>query len=125
MKPFNLENNQKITTGFTIPENYFETFETKILSQINDNPVKIISIYQKKSFWIGVAALIIISISSITYFSNYQNTSANNIDYLTYQTNLTTEDIVEQLTDDDIEKIEASLNLYDSETINYAKEYLQ
>lgn len=34
MKNFDLENNDKITTGFKTPENYFEQFEAKMMRQI-------------------------------------------------------------------------------------------
>ena len=35
-----------------------------------------------------------------------------------------TEDIIDNLSDDDITAIEESLDLYDQDTKNYAKEYL-
>ena len=126
MKPIDLENNKKIETGFKIPEGYFEAFEAKMMGQIAENPVKVISIFKTTRFWIAsIAALFLISITSIIYLQNNEITTVNEEEYLTTQTNLTTEEIVEHLTDDDILKIEASLNLYDTETINYAKEYLQ
>ena len=126
MKEFDLENNQKIESGFNIPDQYFESLEFKIMDQLTKNPVKVISLFETRKFWIGsVAAILLIAITAIFYFNNSETSNTNTEEYLTYQTNLSTEDIVEHLTDDDILKIEASLNLYDAETVQYAKKYLQ
>ena len=126
MKEFDLENNQKIESGFKIPDQYFESLEFKIMDQITNNPVKAISLFETRKFWIGsVAAILLIAITALFYFNNSEISNTNTEEYLTYQTNLSTEDIVEHLTDDDILKIEASLNLYDEETVQYAKKYLQ
>ena len=126
MKEFDLENNQKIESGFKIPDQYFESLEFKIMDQITNNPVKVISLFETRKFWIGsVAAILLITITALLYFNNSEISNINTEEYLTYQTNLSTEDIVEHLTDDDILKIEASLNLYDADTVQYAKEYLQ
>ena len=126
MKEFDLENNQKIESGFNIPDQYFESLEFKIMDQLTKNPVKVINLFKTRKFWIGsVAAILLIAITAIFYFNNSEISNTNTEEYLTYQTNLSTEDIVEHLTDDDILKIEASLNLYDTETVQYAKKYLQ
>ena len=126
MKEFDLENNQKIENGFNIPDQYFESLEFKIMDQLTKNPVKVISLFETRKFWIGsVAAILLIAITALFYFNNSETSKTNTEEYLTYQTNLSAEDIVEHLTDDDILKIEASLNLYDTETVQYAKKYLQ
>ena len=126
MKEFDLENNQKIESGFNIPDQYFESLEFKIMDQLTKNPVKVISLFETRKFWIGsAAAILLIAITAIFYFNNSETSNTNTEEYLTYQTNLSTEDIVEHLTDEDIIKIEASLNLYDAETVQYAKKYLQ
>ena len=126
MKEIDLENNQKIESGFNIPDQYFESLEFKIMDQLTKNPVKVISLFETRKFWIGsVAAILLIAITALFYFNNSETSNTNTEEYLTYQTNLSTEDIVEHLTDDDILKIEASLNLYDTETVQYAKKYLQ
>ena len=126
MKEFDLENNQKIESGFKIPDQYFESLEFKIMDQLTKNPVKVISLFETRKFWIGsIAAILLIAITALFYFNNSETSNTNTEEYLTYQTNLCTEDIVEHLTDEDIIKIEASLNLYDVETVQYAKKYLQ
>ena len=48
MKPFDIEHNEKITTGFKTPENYFEQFEAKMMAQIPvEKEVKVVSLFQK------------------------------------------------------------------------------
>lgn len=126
MKEFNLETDNKIESGFNIPEQYFETLEAKIMAQIHTNPVKVISIFETRRFWISsIAAIFLIVISAVFYLNHHETTTINPEGYLTYQTNLTTEEIVEYLTDEDIATIASSLDLYDQETLNYANEYLQ
>ena len=45
MKKFNLENEPKITSGFTIPDGYFDTFSDKILAQLPKQDPKVVSIF--------------------------------------------------------------------------------
>jgi hypothetical protein len=45
MKQFDLDNDPKIDSGFRIPENYFEQFEAKIMSQLPEREVKVISLF--------------------------------------------------------------------------------
>ena len=54
MKLFDIENNEKIETGFKIPANYFEQFEAKMMAQISlEKEMKIVSIFQNKQLWIS------------------------------------------------------------------------
>ncbi len=131
MKQFDLDNDPKISSGFNIPEDYFETFENKIMEQLPlikklpEREVRVISIFKTRKFWLSaVAAVLVLGISIPMYFSYTKTVYLTTEDYLAYDTNCTTEDIAEQLTDDDVTVIEKSLNLYDLETTNYANEYL-
>ena len=90
MKEFKLDNNQKISPGFSVPENYFENFSSKLLQELPKNEPKVISIYQKKKkLLFAVAAVLILALSIPIYnaliSSNNEldNTSIEN--YLTYQ----------------------------------------
>jgi hypothetical protein len=131
MKQFDLDNDPKISSGFNIPEDYFETFENKIMDnlplmkQLPEKEVKVISFFKTRKMWFsGVAAVLVLSILIPVYFSYTKTNYLTTEEYLAYDTNCTTEDIAEQLTDDDINEIEESLNLYDQETTNYANDYL-
>ena len=52
MKTFKLDNEPKIKTGFTVPENYFEDFSAKMILKLPENEPKIISIFERKKTWI-------------------------------------------------------------------------
>ncbi len=71
MKQFDLDNDPKIDSGFRIPENYFEQFETKIMSQISEKEVKVISIFETRKFWFSaVAAVFVIGLFTTMYLNN-------------------------------------------------------
>ena len=125
MKQFDLDSNPKINSGFRIPENFFEQFEAKIMNQISEKEVKVISIFETRKIWLSaVAAVFVIGLFTTMYLSNNTNENISAEDYLACQTTISTEDIIDNLSDDDITAIEESLDLYDQETKNYAKEYL-
>lgn len=125
MKTFDIENNDKINSGFKIPEDYFELFEEKIMNQIEEKEVKVISIFRKRKFWLsGVAAIFVLGLFTTIYISNKEINITKNDDLLAFENTITNEDIIENLSDNDITEIEKSLEIYDQETINYAKEYL-
>ena len=107
MKEFKLDNNPKISHGFSVPENYFENFSSKLLQELPKNEPKVISIYQKKKkVLFAVAAVLILALSIPIYnaliSSNNEldNTSIEN--YLTYQPNITQYDLISELEDEDL-----------------------
>ena len=107
MKKFKLDNNPKISTGFSVPENYFENFSVKLLQELPKNEPKVISIFQKKKkLLFAVAAVLILALSIPIYnaliSSNNEldNTSIEN--YLTYQPNITQYDLISELEDEDL-----------------------
>ena len=125
MKQFDLDNDPKIDNGFTIPENYFEQFEAKMMNQISEKEVKVISIFETRKFWFSaVAAVFVIGLFTTMYLNHAKTENITTEDYLACATTISTEDIIENLSDDDISSIEESLDLYDQDTKNYAKEYL-
>lgn len=126
MKQFDLENDTKIDSGFKIPDNYFEEFENKIMSQVFEKEVKVIPFFQKRSFWLSaVAAVFVIGLFTAVYLNYYQSSQTISEAYFDYDNSITIDEMADYLTDEDINKIEESLNIYNEETINYANEYLQ
>ena len=122
MKKIDLDNEPKIDSGFTIPENYFEQFEAKIMNQLPDKDVKIISIWKRKAVWIsGIAAVFAISLG-IAIFQNNNNQEMIITDDLVAYEDLSTYDIAEHLTDNDIQEIEETLLNLDTETKKYIEE---
>jgi hypothetical protein len=125
MKQFDLYNDPKIDNGFRVPENYFEQFEAKMMNQLSQKEVKVISIFETRKFWFSaVAAVFVIGLFTTIYLNNAKTENISTEDYLACETTISTEDIIDNLSDDDITAIEESLDLYDQDTKNYAKEYL-
>lgn len=110
MNNFKLDTNEKITSGFKIPEDYFETFSEKVLYQLPSEEPKVISFYAKYSRIFYVAAAIIVLALSIPIANQLQNNSdemaSNEIEnYLTQHSTLSDDDIVNLLDTEDIENI--------------------
>lgn len=128
MKHFDLENNTKISSGFKIPEHYFESFEDRMMQILpqEEKEVKIISLWQRKSVWLSsAAAIFIIAFGTWAYFANQTVEDLTlSQDYLAYESDITTEDIAFHLTNEDISALETELNTFDSKTEQYINEYL-
>jgi hypothetical protein len=115
MKTFNLENEPKIKSGFEIPENYFETFSDKLMAKLPNKEVKVISIYQKRKKWIFAAAAILVlsvSIPILYQFSMNKFIDEGTLEnYITNQSTLSENDIVDLLNDDAIQKMNLDLKI--------------
>lgn len=128
MKDFNL-NNEKINTGFKVPEGYFEQFESKILNQITvEHEPKVISLWKQKRVWMtSVAAVLLISIALPIYFSMNKTTKPTFEDetietYLAMQPTMTNYEIATELTNEDFALLEESLALNDDVVELYLEE---
>lgn len=110
MKTFNLENEPKIKTGFKTPENYFDTFSTKVLQQINEEKeVKVIPLYKRKKVLSIVAAAVVFAALLIPVTNHYNTSKDLDEDtletYLSYQSNLNQYDLIRELDTKDIDKL--------------------
>ena len=119
MKNFNLGNEPKITSGFTTPDGYFDTFSEKVLTQLPKQEPKVISIFSSKKVWYFAAAAILILMLSIPLFTKY-STQQEEIDtatlenYIAYQSNISEEEIVNLLEQDDLDKMKLDFNIDDA-----------
>ncbi len=115
MNTFNLENDPKIASGFDIPENYFETFSDKLMAKLPSNEIKVISIYQKKKKWLfAVAAILVLSVTiPILYqYSINQTIDESTLEnYITNQSTISENDLVELLNEDAIQKMNLDLQI--------------
>ena len=118
MKTFKLDNEPKIKTGFTVPENYFEDFSTKMMQQLPENEPKVISIFARKKTWMYAAAAILVLALSLPIYNNYFSHSSE-IDeatlenYITYHSTVSDTDIVNLLNEQDIQKMSVDLDIED------------
>jgi hypothetical protein len=70
MKPFELNNQPKIATGFKVPENYFDDFSKRMQTKIlEEEPAQKVFFLQTKN-WIYTAAAVLIIGFSIAFFNN-------------------------------------------------------
>lgn len=120
MKTFKLDNEPKIATGFKVPDAYFDDFQSKIDQRLQENEKPTISLFAKRKTWFFAAAAVFIMALSIPLL-NVMFTSSTEIDkdtlemYLNNQTNLSNDDIVELLNEEDIQKIKIDLKIEDQE----------
>lgn len=119
MKEFKLDNEPKITPGFKAPEGYFENLENSVLQKITEKETPVYTLFTKRNWFISAAAVFVIALS--IPIVNYMNTSTSTIDqvqletYLTEQSNLSEDDIVELLDEEKIKKIKLELNVNTNE----------
>ena len=119
MKNFKLGNEPKITSGFTTPDGYFDTFSEKVLVQLPKQEPIGISIFSSKKVWYFAAAAVLILMLSIPLFTKY-STQQEEIDsatlenYIAYQSNISEEEIVNLLEQDDLDKIKLDFNIDDA-----------
>ncbi len=116
MKPFNLENEPKIKSGFEMPNNYFETFSERLMTKLPIEDVKVISIFQKRKKWLfAVAAILILSLSISVFYQLFNNklvlddTTLEN--YITNQSTISENDIVDLLSENDLKELNIDLKL--------------
>lgn len=119
MKTFKLKNEPKIEAGFQIPEHYFDDFSARVMNQLNEDEPKIISLYSKRKNWIYAAAAVFVFGLTIPIYNNYANKASTKIDattlenYISYQSSVSTADLVNLLDEKDIQKININLNIED------------
>ena len=112
MKDFKLDTNEKITSGFKIPDNYFDDFSEKVMQRLPKEEPKLISFYARNKRWIYSAAAVLVLALSVPIVYQMQNkeaemTSSEVENYLVNNTTLSDDDIVNLLEQEDIDKLKA------------------
>ncbi|MEY2922486.1 MAG: hypothetical protein RL108_1112 [Bacteroidota bacterium] len=118
MKNFNLENGPKITSGFIVPDQYFEEFSKKMLSQLPDEKNRVIPLQkQKRKLLFAVAAILVIGLF-IPIFNQLSKPS-DELDestlenHISYQTNINQYDLISDLDNEDITSLGTVIQLKD------------
>lgn len=124
MNDFKLNTNKKITSGFKIPDNYFDSFSEKVMQQLPKEEPKVISFFARnKKILFSAAAVLVIALSISLVFkiqNKEQEVSSDDVEnYLVYHTTLSDDDIVNLLEQEDIENIKVS-NPIENEAIEDA-----
>lgn len=116
MKSFKLDNEPKITSGFTMPEGYFDSFTDKVLTRIPKEEPKVISFFSRRKTWYYAAAAVIVMLLSVPIYNNF-TTQSEEVDavaledYVTNHVTISDEEIANLLDQEDLEKMKLELNL--------------
>ncbi len=119
MKDFKLDNELKITPGFTTPDGYFDAFSNKVLAKLPKQEPKVISIFSAGKTWYFAAAAILILMLSIPLINDYsaqpeEIDSATLENYIAYQSTISEEQIVDLLEKEDLDKMKLYFNIDDA-----------
>lgn len=121
MKEFKLDNEPKITSGFTTPDGYFDTFSEKLMAKLPKDEPKVISIFSSQKKWLFAVAAVLVLALSVPFF-NTISTNTDELDqdtlenYITYRSEISENDLVDLLEKEDIEKMNVDYNLQDETT---------
>jgi len=114
MKEFKKNDENKITSGFTTPEGYFEQFTVKLNSKLKlpKTEVKVVSIKTKR--WLtSIAALLVVALSVSLYSKMVLSHSEENStteNYITNHSEISQYDLITLLDTKDIENLGMELN---------------
>lgn len=119
MNDFKLDNEPKITSGFTTPDGYFDAFSERVLAQLPKEQPKVISIFGSGKKWYFAAAAILVLALSIPFYNNYklnqqEMDSATLENYIAYQSTISQEEIVDLLEPEDLDQMKMELNIDDA-----------
>ncbi len=118
MNNFKLDTKTKISSGFTTPDGYFDSFSEKVLVQLATEEPKIISISSSIKIWYYTVAAVITLMIFIPLYTRYASNSGE-IDsttlenYLANHSTISEEEIVEFLQQEDLDKMKIELHLDD------------
>jgi len=117
MNEFKINKENKITSGFTTPEGYFDDFSIDTNNRIilPKSRIKVISINKKR--WVTSVAAVLIIVLSITFFTKMEvSNSDDNVlmeNYITNNSEISQYDLITLLDNKDIENLSVKLNLND------------
>lgn len=114
MKDFKLDTNEKITSGFKVPDNYFDSFSEKMILQLSKEETKVVPFYTKNKRWFfSAAAVLVIALSVPVVYQmqnkNQESTKADVESYLVNHTTLLDDDLANLLGQEDIDKLKTDI----------------
>jgi len=126
MNNFKLNEEQKIKLGFTTPDGYFESFSERLMQQLPKPEVKVVPLYKRKPVWFSAAAgFAVMATLGIFYTNTQQKTTPALPDdaaienYLMYQVNVNSYDLMQNLDQQDIDELEQTIAISDEAIEEY------
>lgn len=111
MNKFILDNEPKIETGFTVPDNYFENFEVRIPAEKTRKKSKVYQLYAENKVWILSSAALLALLFTIIFQSANpaEEVYATEIEnHILYHSTLSDDDIVNLLDEESISNIKVN-----------------
>ena len=118
MNKFITDNENKIKTGFLVPEGYFDNFDVKIPSEKIRRKASVIQMFAENKKWIlSTAAVLIISLTLIFQWNRkVEESYATEIEnQLLYNSTISDDDIVNLLDEEAILNIKINTSIDKSE----------
>jgi len=116
MKEFKLDNEPKITHGFTTPHDYFENFATKLMAEVTQEQPKVIPLFSRKKTWVFAAAAVFVVALTIPALNIYNSRTVapDNAALENYlATHASNDEISELLEVEDLKKIKINPQIED------------
>lgn len=118
MKTFKLENEEKIKTGYTVPENYFEDFSARLMQQVSKEEPIVISFFKRRSTWTYTAAALFVMALSIPIYNELNKSkeidNATIENYLTANASISDAELISLLDEKDIQEMSIDLKIEDN-----------
>jgi hypothetical protein len=118
MKEFKISEDNKIKSGFSTPDGYFDNFSIELHHELNvpNNRVKVISITTKR--WLTSVAAVVLIALSITFYSKMEVGNSDDTilmeNYITNHSEISQYELINLLDKKDIENLSVELELNNS-----------
>lgn len=126
MKPFKLDSEPKIKSGFKAPDGYFNGFTDRLMQQLPEEENPVIPLYRRAKVWLSaVAAVLVLALGLTVYFRQIATKQPDDSaieNYLVYQSGLSTYDLIQNLNEKDIKELEQSIAINDDAIEDYLYE---
>jgi len=118
MKKFSLDTHTKLKSGFTTPPDYFEQLPKQILDKIKEAPIKEPKIFSLNRVIYAAAAILVLALS-IPFIqqdttNSFEQVDTNSLEnYITYQSNVSSYDIINLMDSQELDAMQVDIRLED------------
>lgn len=121
MKDFKLDKETKLSSGFKVPDHYFDDLQSKIMQRLPEQEPQIISIFTTRKKWFFAAAAVLILTLSLPLINHMNAPFSSNVDdaalenYLINHAELSDDDLVEVLDIEDLQNMKINMRIEDQD----------
>jgi len=123
MNKFNLDKHPTIASGFNAPDHYFDDLPAIVMEKINQEQPAKNRVFTLTNFVFAAAAILILALG-IPFFMSKSVTSFEQIDthslenYLSYQSNVSSYDLMNLMDSNELDALQVDLQLEDDAVEN-------